>query len=228
MRGREISALNTEISSSYHLNRISKAGPNCLNSLIIDDKKETDLNKIEQNITNFYSALLNGHHRTLPSDLNPVDTGQAFEPDLSEFETFIKPLKILPAEKSAALEADFTLHEFDMALKKCQNNKSPGIDGLSYEFYKAVKNIIGPTLLAIFNEQFVNGFVIPSNRQGITRLLNKVSPKTPTVHQLRPITLLNCDYKILAKMVAKRFRSNADEFVSAITIVLETGMSCHS
>ena len=45
--------------------------------------------------------------------------------------------------------------------------------------------------------------LIDSDRHGATRLASKVDG-VPAVTELRPITLLNCDYKILAKCFVKR------------------------
>ena len=45
--------------------------------------------------------------------------------------------------------------------------------------------------------------IIESDRHGATRLASKVDG-VPAVTELRPITLLNCDYKILSKCFVKR------------------------
>ena len=45
-----------------------------------------------------------------------------------------------------------------------------------------------------------------SNTKGLTRLISKVAPQVPRVAELRPITRLNVDYKLLASCLAKRMR----------------------
>ena len=204
VRGREMSSLPTEILSSYHVNRIMKMGSNSTNKLVINDAKVSDSAIIEQHITDFFTALLNGYHRSAKNISTPIDTGHPFEPDMAEFETFVRDLPGLSAVKSASLETDFTMAELEKVIKQAQTNRSPGKDGLSYEFYKTTFRILGPTLLEIFNDQFKNGSLIQSNREGVTRLINKVSPSIPNVHQLRPITLLCTDYKLLSKLLANR------------------------
>ena len=47
--------------------------------------------------------------------------------------------------------------------------------------------------------------MIESNKLGATRLASKVQG-TPKVDELRPITLLNTDYKLLSKLLVKRIR----------------------
>ena len=44
-----------------------------------------------------------------------------------------------------------------------------------------------------------------SNKDGVTRLVPKVKG-VPHVDELRPITLLDCDYKILSKWLVKRMK----------------------
>ena len=67
----------------------------------------------------------------------------------------------------------------------------------NYQFSEVI-GLVNMTLLEIFKCQLNRKRLIVSNREGVTRLAPKVDG-VPTVEELRPITLLNCDYKILAK-----------------------------
>jgi hypothetical protein len=80
---------------------------------------------------------------------------------------------------------------------------SPGLDGLSYEFYKVTWDIIGQDFVKVLQVQLQRLKLIDSDKNGATRLCSKVDG-VPEVHDLRPITLLNCDYKILSKAFVKR------------------------
>ena len=81
--------------------------------------------------------------------------------------------------------------------------KSPGLDGLTAEFYKKVGPVINPELLKVLNCQLDRLKLIESDKDGATRLCPKVDT-IPRVDQLRPITLLQLDYKILTKIVTSR------------------------
>ena len=47
--------------------------------------------------------------------------------------------------------------------------------------------------------------IVDSNTMGATRLSSKVLG-VPQVDELRPLTLLNCDYRILSKFFVKRMK----------------------
>ena len=85
-----------------------------------------------------------------------------------------------------------------VVLKKCARNKSPGLDGLPYELYQATWDIIGLDFVQVLQCQLDRAKLVESNRHGATRLTSKVDG-IPSIWELRPITLLNCDYKILSK-----------------------------
>ena len=117
---------------------------------------------------------------------------------------FLSGLGKLSPDSQARVEKDITYAEVeDIAKNECENNKSPGLDGLSYEFYKATWDIIGQDFTRVLQVQMARFKLIESDRHGATRLASKVDG-VPAVSQLRPITLLNCDYKILSKCFVKR------------------------
>ena len=119
------------------------------------------------------------------------------------------------------LEGPVTLSEYLEALEHCALDRSPGLDGLPYEFYISVKTIIAPMMVKIINIQLDNNSeLIPSQRMGVTRLIPKVS-HIPSVKELRPITLLACDYKIMSKIVTTRILSVLDD------ILISSQLCCH-
>ena len=97
------------------------------------------------------------------------------------------------------LHDDISMEKLSEVIKNCDNNKSSGLDGLPYEFYKAVWPVIGGDFISILQCQLDRLVLIESDTIGATRLASKVSG-IPQVDELRPITLLNRDYKILTKL----------------------------
>ena len=65
--------------------------------------------------------------------------------------------------------------------------------------------IIKYDLLQVLQCQLNRTRIIESNKEGVTRLAPKVNG-VPSVDELRPITLLNCDYKILSKWMVRKMK----------------------
>ena len=207
VRSRTKEHAERERGSLFHVNREVKQGQvNNLNSLKINNVETQDKVEIETEVLGFFSALLNGHHRSVPSVAEPVDTGRIFEPDPALYPLFLEELNQIQDSDKNALEAPLTLEELKSALESCASSRSPGLDGLPYEFYRKTYFLIGPSMVQVFQDQLDNNQLIESNRAGVTRLISKVNC-VPSVSQLRPITLLACDYKLLTKILATRLNN---------------------
>ena len=99
-------------------------------------------------------------------------------------------------------EGSLTYAEYLNVLDTLKNNKSPGNDGLTVEFYKKFWPLLGTPLVNSLNTAFVHGKLSNSQRQGIIRLIEKKDKRFG--ENWRPISLLNVDYKIGSKALAKR------------------------
>ena len=205
---------SNEVASLYHANREMKnIKKNSLSQLKINGVVVSDPKVVEEKVTNFFNALLNGHH-----DTSLVDTGTPFVPDFSGLDAFLEGLGSLPDIARDELETAMTLEELRYIIKDSQNNKSPGLDGISYEFYKITLDLIQEDLLCVFQCQLDRKRIVDSNTEGVTRLGPKVDG-VPCVDELRPITLLNCDYKLLSKWFVKRVKPK-------LHFVIKSGQLC--
>ena len=92
------------------------------------------------------------------------------------------------------------------------------LDGISYELYQKMWHILGKDLLEVFSCQLEKKEIVESNLIGATRLASKVNG-VPAVDELRPITLLNCDYKILAKVFVGRM-------IIIMVFIIKSGQLC--
>ncbi|KAL9954029.1 hypothetical protein ACROYT_G041517 [Oculina patagonica] len=102
------------------------------------------------------------------------------------------------------LDGPLTYEECKKSLEAFQNGKSPGVDGLTVEFYKHFFDLIGLDLLASLNRAYEFGRLSISQRRGIITLLPKEDAELLLLQNWRPITLLNVDYKIASKAIAMR------------------------
>ena len=92
------------------------------------------------------------------------------------------------------------------SLKTMASNKSSGSDGLPAEFYKAFWDYVKPFLLNALNCSYTNGHLSITQRRGLITLVPKKNKPANLLKNWRPITLLNCDYKIAAKSIANRIK----------------------
>ena len=112
------------------------------------------------------------------------------------------------------LDSVVTLDEYSEALRSLQPGKSPGSDGLPAEFYKRFWDVLGSDLAEVLEECFSTSLLPFSMRTGHIRLLHKQGDRT-NLRNWRPITLLNTDYKILAKVLARRLSVVVDTVVGS-------------
>jgi len=83
-------------------------------------------------------------------------------------------------------------------------NRNPGTDGLPAEFYKFFWKELQLDMIKSFDFAFDTGTLSNSQRRGIITLIPKPNKDTTSLENLRPISLLNLDYKFLTKTNAKR------------------------
>ncbi|KAL9981573.1 hypothetical protein ACROYT_G010292 [Oculina patagonica] len=125
------------------------------------------------------------------------------------FDEFIRGIEIpeLSNEEQEQMEGIFTLEEYKRILESFEDNKSPGEDGFTAEFYKHFFDLIGLDLIQSLNQAFKDGELSISQRRGVITLIPKEDSDLLDIQNWRPITLLNIDYKIAFKALAKRIES---------------------
>ena len=127
---------------------------------------------------------------------------------LEDSDTFlnkINPPTTIPTPIDDSLQADIDLDEIEKAMKMMQLNKSPGEDGLPIEFYKCFWNEIKTYLFSSYKYSIENGSLSITQKRGVISLLPKKNDLL-LLKNWRPLTLLNVDYKILAKLIATRIK----------------------
>lgn len=96
--------------------------------------------------------------------------------------------------------------EIKTALFAMKTGKSPGKDGLTAEFYRTFYDIFQPLFIRLFNQIEQNNIMPRSMRRGVISLFYKNKGDKRDIANFRPISLLNVDYKILAKIMANRLK----------------------
>ena len=178
-----------EMSSRYFCRLEKKRGTEQWIAAIrgTDGKVATDIDGICRSWVDFFSTLFS-----------------ADVLDLKIQEDLLKNLSVrLPSSSSASCDGPITLDEARKALEGAATGRSPGSDGLPAEFNLAFWKVLGEDLIEVFNASFSSGHLPPSLRRALITLLFKKGDRLDPKNW-RPISLLNSDYKILARIVAGR------------------------
>ena len=126
---------------------------------------------------------------------------------LREFRSYLADFPRLGAAEAASCEGVVTECEVRDALKQVGLNKSPGLDGLPYEVYLRMSHMFVPILTDMFNHWFAQGAIPGSVTKGVITLLKKGGRHVwEGLDDYRPITLLNTELKILARVLANRLQ----------------------
>ena len=102
-------------------------------------------------------------------------------------------------------DGEIAIQELTKALQTMPNNKSPGKDGLTKEFYKTFWKHLAEPFTEVANWNHTIESMSPSQREALLKLLYKKNTKEH-LKNWRPISLLNTDYKIIAKALSLRLR----------------------
>ena len=87
-----------------------------------------------------------------------------------------------------------------------KNNKSPGLDGFTVEFFKFFWVDVGQFTLRSLNYGFRNGSLSITQKQGVITCIPKPNKSRVNLKNWRPISLLNVIYKLASTVIANRFK----------------------
>ena len=113
-------------------------------------------------------------------------------------------MKNVSDEKRNTCEGKLTVNECYNILSTFKNNKTPGNDGLTIEFYKAFWLLLGNQLVDALNYSYEHGQLSTSQRQAVITLLEKKDKDKRFIKNWRPISLINVETKIGSKALCKR------------------------
>ena len=163
-----------------------------IKKLEIENKEISDPNEINNEINRFFKNLF---AKTLQKSLPQVN---------NFFENIILP--VLTQEQKQDCEKEISEKEVIDALKSFSNNKSPGNDGLTKEFYEAFWSELKEPFMNSISQTKISKKLITSQRQAVIKLIEKKDKDKRFIKNWRPISLLNVDYKIISKVFSARLK----------------------
>ena len=96
-----------------------------------------------------------------------------------------------------------------------KNNKTPGNDWLTKEFYKPFWNELKTPLMKSINQAFHAKILSISERQAVIKLIEKKDRDKRYIKNWRPISLLNVDTKILSKAISNKLKTALPTLISS-------------
>jgi len=165
---------------------------NCITELEDEKgKKVCDLVGILDTVESFYRTL--------------------FKKEGVHMESVEKVLRTVSARLSdidrTSCDSDISVLEINEAISSLNTNKSPGLDGLTGEFYKAFKDVLALVLLELYHYMEDKQVMPKTMAAGVLTILFKNKGSRLRLENYRPISFLNTDYKILAKILANRLKN---------------------
>jgi hypothetical protein len=117
-------------------------------------------------------------------------------------------------EEKVGLELPFSLEEIEGVVMECDGNKSPGPDGFNFNFVKSFWGLLKHEIRILFDQFHGNASLPKSFSSYFVTLIPKVNSPL-TLNEFRPISLLGCLYKVVAKVLAKRLAKVMDKVVAS-------------
>ena len=114
--------------------------------------------------------------------------------------------------KKLLLEKDFVFEEFYEIIKK-MTNSSPGPNGLTITFFKKYFHCFGVEFTKMVNANLKNGKLPSTMKETLIKLIPKNKDKIKSMKTLRPISLTNIDYRIMAKAIYNRMATVMSDLV---------------
>lgn len=166
-----------------------------MRKLNINGSSTTDPSKILSEQQRFYQELYSSKNMN--------------NENLHEIKSFLKDLNIpkLSEEQKMSCEGEITPEECALILDSFQNNKTPGNDGIPIEFYKKFWPLLCEPFILCANECFEKGEMSRSQKQAVITLIEKKGKDRSFLENWRPISLVNVDAKIMAKVIAARIQN---------------------
>lgn len=116
-------------------------------------------------------------------------------------------------EERAQLTKTVSSEEIRDVLFRMPNDKSPGPDGYTTEFFKASWSIIGKDLTIAVQSFFSKGFLPKGLNTTILALIPKKDNATE-MKDYRPISCCNVLYKVISKIIANRLKGTLPNCIS--------------
>ena len=186
----------SEKSTKYFLNmQRAKTRKTEMDTLIIDGMETSDALIINKEVEYFYKKLYE------KGNVNSSRTNSDF---------FLDKISKIDNPLVKKLDSPLTKNDLLNTLNTCAD-LAPGPDGIPYSIIKLAWNYFGDLLLNSWNYAQEINELTHSHEESFLRLIPKDGKDPKILKNWRPITLSNCDFKIITKALSKRLTATIEK-----------------
>ena len=144
-----------------------------------------------------------------------VDFYKRLYQELETWRPIIDGLEFAFLDKTerSMLEREFEKEEIIEALKEVEGDKAPGPDGFTMAFFQKCWSVLEGDILAFFKD-FHRQCVFEKSLNATFLCLIPKKTNAVNIKDFRPISLVGNLYKLLAKVLAHKFRGVLDKLIS--------------
>ena len=177
-----------EKSSKYFLRLLNRALPDTFELIQGDDGELiNEPTEIEKAIVHFYKSLYENVEELAENNDND----------------FFNELSPVSDDDDAGIAGPITTDELLSTLRSCKDT-APGPDGIPYSIIRLLWSSFGELLKNAWDHSLTTQCLPPSHKLSFLKLIPKAGKDLTRLTNWRPITLSNCDHKLITKTYSKR------------------------
>ena len=186
-----------ERSTRYFYRILNRQMPDKMESLVDDQGRELKEEKaINEAVVNFYKDLYERDDKIV----------------INQDDNFLDNIVPISGDKASDVVREITADDLMETLKNCKDS-APGPDGINYSYLKEYWDIFGPLIADSWKHSRVTGSLPESHKMSILRLIPKAGKDLKKLTNWRPITLSNCDHKLITKTYSTRLTKQLESSI---------------
>ena len=178
-----------EKSNRYFMRLLNRANPDKFTKLEGSNGEglSNEL-EIEREIVRYYKNLYENFDETIVENND---------------DNFFQGIDPIEEDEVRTMCEDISEDELRTTLLSCRDS-APGPDGIPYSIIGLVWSTFGPALTAAWRHSLAIKSLAPSHKVSYLKLIPKIGKNLDKLTNWRPITLSNCDHKLITKTYARR------------------------
>jgi len=179
-----------EKSTKYFMRLLNRRAPDTFKKIVREDESEVvDETGIEKEIVTFYKNLYENYEKVNIA--------------ANDDEAFFQKLESVSEADDEDVAKPITVDELRETLHSCKDS-APGLDGIPYSYLGGLWNTMGKLIVDAWNYSLQIRRLPPSHKVSLLKLIPKAGKDLTKLTNWRPISLSNCDHKLITKTYSRR------------------------